>query len=538
MAALLVAMTGCQKEPQANESEVGAESVGYVSLKISLPKETATKADPDMLQNGTGKEYVVNDVTVIFYNANNGYVYHTTVDARPWQNNATGSNITATGKTGAIQVETSEQTLYALALVNADGIYSEGDFVNVGWPDFRAKISGNYDSKLVEDFIGSNKNDFFMSNAPYYEDGEFKSLVPVEVQANAEDALANAKPINVERAVAKVQVKYFNSLHQQEPTNDLGDIARVVGWNLDITNRQTYPVRRCFTESDDAEMDALNTWFINGTLSQAIYDGSRINWAVDPNYSNSEYVYDPTDLGRPYRHANDSDLTLEDVDGTCAYCFENTFNIKCMNENQTTSVLLKVRYTPFIDNNGDNANDITDNDETWFTVGLGKTRMTCDQLADFIEAKLVEGNHPLRRYETKEKLIAALTAKAGKVDNLELDGESGIRLNEIVGEAVCYLNAICYYRIPIRHFDNDELGYTEEEFKQSFETNNGYVAKDLGRYGVVRNNWYNITINKISNPGSADIETPGSGPDDKTEQYVACDINILAWRLRSQSVDL
>lgn len=63
----------------------------------------------------------------------------------------------------------------------------------------------------------------------------------------------------------------------------------------------------------------------------------------------------------------------------------------------------------------------------------------------------------------------------------------------------------------------------------------------LGRYGVLRNNWYNIEITNIKNVGSAvvpeiKLNDPTSG--DKPENYISVRINVLSWAKRNQSVDL
>ena len=76
MAALLVTMTGCQKEPQVTEngSQNDVQTVGYVSLKISLPSTVGTKAVTEEFDEGSKNEYNVKDATVIFYDKDGKYV--------------------------------------------------------------------------------------------------------------------------------------------------------------------------------------------------------------------------------------------------------------------------------------------------------------------------------------------------------------------------------------------------------------------------------------------------------------------------------
>lgn len=74
------------------------------------------------------------------------------------------------------------------------------------------------------------------------------------------------------------------------------------------------------------------------------------------------------------------------------------------------------------------------------------------------------------------------------------------------------------------------------------------AAAWLGRWGIVRNNWYKITIDEIKGLGSPVPEdftgtadgTPGGTPDDnpKPKYYIAAHVHILPWAVRKQSVDL
>lgn len=92
-----------------------------------------------------------------------------------------------------------------------------------------------------------------------------------------------------------------------------------------------------------------------------------------------------------------------------------------------------------------------------------------------------------------------------------------------------------YYSSLIRHFqDGEGVGIPTSGIASA----NDYTLKHLGRYGVVRNNWYEININSISGPGDPVIPEPSEDPDDTAEGYINCTINILSWAKRSQNVDL
>lgn len=59
-----------------------------------------------------------------------------------------------------------------------------------------------------------------------------------------------------------------------------------------------------------------------------------------------------------------------------------------------------------------------------------------------------------------------------------------------------------------------------------------------GRYGVVRNTWYQLTVNKISRPGEPEIPDTPNIPDDQQEAYINVQVNILSWAVRQNNVDL
>ena len=492
--ALVMMAASCQKEPQATP-ENPTEVAGYVALKISLPSTEGTKADTPF-DDGEAYEYKVNDITVVFYNDSEEYVYHTGVSPDPWDKNGI-DNITVSGKTEAIAIE-SPSASKALVLVNVDGIIT--DFTKK-YAELNEEIAGT-----AATVTGASKDDFFMSNAPKNDGEKFTTLVPVTLAANETEALAAAAEVKVERAAAKVQVVYNNG--DPDFTTSRGT-AKITGWNLDITNKSFYPVRKGLDKVAD------NGWFKDdlSAINEGLLGANRIYMAVDPNYNEAVAAGAYT---TKFDKAGALDLGSEAV----AYCLENTFAINAMNETQTTRALLAATYTP----------TGLDEGTTWFQVGTGKTIMSIDDFAEYVVIKANEADLTATEAEVK-----ALSFVAGNCNALTFKTKT---LEDLVGDVTCYLNGVCYYPVKVRHFNESELGYADKDaFKTSFE-DGGYKANDLGRYGVLRNTWYKLTINSISNPGSPVAPDPTDIPDDKYEQFVACTIDILAWSVRSHDVEL
>ena len=112
-----------------------------------------------------------------------------------------------------------------------------------------------------------------------------------------------------------------------------------------------------------------------------------------------------------------------------------------------------------------------------------------------------------------------------------------------------YDDGYCYYRIPIRHFDDDQTPWnsapgmigngTDQAYAYStdgtvFSGTTEEIAEAkaqayLGRYGVVRNNWYNISIRSVTHVGSPIIPALTQNADDTVEQLLNATLKISAW---------
>lgn len=95
-----------------------------------------------------------------------------------------------------------------------------------------------------------------------------------------------------------------------------------------------------------------------------------------------------------------------------------------------------------------------------------------------------------------------------------------------------YLNGEAYYIARIKHF-NELTPWTAGT---AYGSDN---AAYLGRYGVLRNNWYSLSVTKISNLGYPEVpEVKPNVPDDENDQYINVEVKILDWAKRTQQIVL
>ncbi len=122
------------------------------------------------------------------------------------------------------------------------------------------------------------------------------------------------------------------------------------------------------------------------------------------------------------------------------------------------------------------------------------------------------------------------------------------------GQYYEYTGGKVFYEVRIKHFGDDLTPWNigtdnASTIDESYgNVTKGEVTKDerdndfLGRYGIVRNNWYDLEVNTIAKLGDprdpALWDTQWSGkPDDNKDQYIAVILHVLSWAKRSQQVE-
>lgn len=235
------------------------------------------------------------------------------------------------------------------------------------------------------------------------------------------------------------------------------------------------------------------------------------------------------------------------------YCLENTFDIEHMKQGQTTRVVFKAKYKP----NGFAADEtfykIGNSADLWNeenlkaqiaakaaeVVGVASSAITVDLDATENDIKNNAGTKLLVKENVKNGTTAVSDAQIADINaklGLKDAGTDPIK-DPIVGIAT-YKSGESYYIARIKHFGDADTPWNEGDATYGADNNDNNTMY-LGRYGVLRNNWYELTIGSVSGPGTPDIPTiKPTEPDDESYKYISVSVKILSWAKRPQTLDL
>lgn len=485
LAAVLL-FASCKNDKNQPKNEAGD---AYVSFTFNLP-QGGTRAGVDGknagdFYDGTADEQAIKTVRVVLFDPSSEVVKYafdyniTATGGAAATGEIAGTATAAKFTTKAKKVETQDYKMLAILNGTADVLAAtaEGKYLK----DAQAVLTSD-----VKTLSGDGKA-IMMSND--------RGLVEVKSTSMKEkDAEAEAAPVtvNVDRILAKVFVGGTPECKNGKLTN--------IKWQLNTTNTKTF-IYRQFGK-------IAATDFPDETATDA---STRFNrYAKDPNYSGAFNAADFNYLeGTPEITGT---FGYDDANGQ--YCLENTMDAASQKVQQTTSFILSGTWTP---DNHDGIN-FTEG-KTWYDwKGWSFTTAKMVEYKAAIDANNTETDIKGTPAGFKAALKAALAS-------MTVDAQGDVTASGTFGEIVAYKGGVCYYQTNlIRHF-NDTLSGKEM----------GY-----GRYGVVRNNIYKINITKISQPGEPTVTNDKDNPgnDDPTKVFVAFDITINPWIVRTQDIEL
>ena len=553
----------------SGENESGAS---YASITIDLPTTSGTRAANDKFDGGTASEYAVNDATLLIFekdgSSENAYKFVEKAslgNLEPWKkNNTNGITTEATITAELKNAKVGNTDYYALVILNNK---DKNDAEKVTLPTGTTTYGAwNVAASATAANLVDNTKGFYMANAPEFTQNgtEPTTLVPIKgIYRTKEEA--HSKPgttVHVERGLAKVTVgsnsssDYFSTDGAAVTENKYkNDNVKITNWALDVTNNFSFPVHmttgleKGATLTGQTIQSYATIWNnvnkkTDRFVSQLKAEGAfkRVYWGIDPNYS-----MDLSDLAKckaqfTLAETNGTGVTWNNGSGSDKplYCLENTFDINNMLQGQTTRVLLKATYTPSV--------LASETDKTFFMIGNSSDIWTKENLTAQIKSKAEEVLKTTTGVTVtlKDKLLEGGThfldattveIKSGEDDKTsevvdQLNTKLGLNKTNGVGIKT-YKNGESYYIARIKHFGDDLTPWNAGE---TYGTDND---KYLGRYGVLRNNWYDLTINSISGPGYPDVpKVKPDTPDDEDTKYINVSVKILDWAKRSQEVNL
>lgn len=448
---------------------------------------------------------------------------------------------------------------------------------------------------MISELPTNIANGLIMVNAPLSNVGSQSSGAPSAgsvtilstvdkgcIQTSA--AAAASKPaakVYVERTTAKVTLTGTDKLS--------GDIAnallsesgpklkyQVLGIALDNYNKNSYLVRNVsgyndwYTLTSTKDLSSLSTRY--RFVGNSDVDGKyRIYWAKDENYDNvfngelkTDTITSPTATSV---HQFIDISTLGDGKVSNAmYCNENVFDVERMKWDNTTRAIIKV-HLGASDDHADyimwNDDSKTYNKYTSATgaggamakeiVGLAAFRSKYGDSFDAskVSVSLAHPDGSLPNTYVVDKVTIINNGTTVELNSSSSDEELNVfkAVKSYFGTINYFVKGIAYYQVLIQHFGNDLTPWNDGEGNPtSGGIDETYPSANrdknyLGRYGVLRNNWYNLTINGVNAIGTPYIPNVKStenkdNPDDQLKSYISVEINILSWAKRDQGVIL
>lgn len=573
LAGLMLGSCSSSDDIAGTSEKFSADGKGYVNITLNLPTQpqSTSRAANDKFEHGVADEYKVNDATLIlFAGANEAAAnFKAAYTLSGWKTEAQteqiSTKLTKVQQINAIAAESSDK-IYAFVVLNHNHALkvtaANGLQVGTSTTDF----TGTFETLSKEVMNPTLKKDnLMMSNAVIVSmpgSADFSSvdattLTDVTASIASSESEATTKPaanIYVERLAAKVTLA--NATGTSSNTVSVGTATAktfsysLEGWRLANVNTSSYLTRQYdntwngylsdvadFGGSVSSEYTA-NKYRFAGINEIATGKGYRTYWGKDANY----------DVVPAFTDGN-AEPTL--AGGADTYCYENTFNVVHQNVKETTCAIVKMKITPNGYSDG-TFFTIDDNKGVVYPIAEVKKEIGKRFLAE-MGASIGTTYYPSTTGTIKVSDVQ-FDDKAGVVEIKKIILTDGTTPKEVLDTDLAAFKALkaikvnefkdgyAYYTILIKHF-GDEL----TPWNPATKATESYPGTDkeknwLGRYGVLRNNWYKLEVTGVaaigaSTPGELDVNNDNT-PDDNLKRYISCKINALSWAVRTQKTVL
>lgn len=538
LACAAMMMCACSSDDgNGSENPNIASEAQYLAVNIVNVGTTPTRAAVPGYEDGTAEESKINKIRFYFFHADGSaytlegattgsvdYYLEKDISASDINDNdGTGTVEKITNAILVINGTTKKAPASVIAVVNPQSLTSLGTGAK-NLNDLTNTLTGS------QFYTVATKDQFVMTNSVYVEAG--RTVCPVTVAGhigtNAEDAKTKAIDIYAERVVAKVDAdlqggslvantagtsKYGMKVGTYGASTDI--YAVIDGWGVADENDNAY-----------VEKHITNTWSDTdlGIATWTTTDYHRSFWETSPAFS----------AGTPTNHT------------FAAYTAQHNDVLYTLPNTPTTAV---------------DAADVYKNDLTKFLVTA---------TLKYKDAGGIWQNAEICKYQGVEYLgIDALKEAIATTYN---------KYYKLVGSAYTPIQAsdvdFTTTGTSLKDYEVSPVLKTTETYYKKDPTGTGYtpltasdniskypaeVRKDgkayyfipishlatnaakVGYYGVVRNHWYKIALKSLTGYGTPvydkDKTIDPTMPEDQAT-YLAAKINVLQWRVVSQSVDL
>ena len=572
LAGLMLGSCSSSDDLTGGNTPANQSGKGYVAFNINLPSQSGRSSragsENDQFDAGMKSEYDVKNATLLLFDgvdeSTAQFKMAYPLNTAPWTNKGNTDNVTTTSATIVQQVEAPSTNYLALVVLNSNNVFTLGTNGSI-------TIDGSSFSGTLNDFLAKStategkdltKAGFYMANAPLANKvggssdpsgATIKTLVSLDGKIKETEAEAKSAPaeIYVERGVAKVTMQKgsVTSVAGSKPASSTSDVAfEVNSWTLDNTNKTTYLVRSTegygswLSLASNATPGVTNKYRFVGSneVGSGMY---RTYFAKDPNYD--------TKGNKSATFNSSATFSSEFGNENPQYCFENTFDVDNQIDKYTTRVLIKAKL-----NNGSTFYVINGDENTIFDRTAVEKEIKKQFLLEY--GSWIKANVTSPTTVDENSLTVDFTDGAGAVtlNSIEITGVtyvSGVTslpsdyietVMARLGSIQEYKNGESYYFVRIKHFGDNLTPWNSTETEKPSSTTGVYPSgtnRDgnyLGRYGVLRNNWYDIEVQGVKGLGSPTVPTVTTDTDDELKSYIAVKINVLSWAKRTQGAIL
>lgn len=549
----------------------GADGQGFVNVTLNLPTQpqSTSRAINDQFDHGDAAEYNVKDATLIlFAGADEATAkIKAAYNLSGWKKDLTPSAQISTtlSKVQKINVISALPTdkIYAFVVLNHNDALkvTSTNTLQVNGVEFTGTFADlsneNISKSLTKDnLMMSNAVIISKSGSADFSSEKATTLTDVTDKIYATESEAtthSAADIYVERLAAKVTLAKATGTSTN--TVSVGTATAktfsysLEGWRLANVNTSSYLTRQYdntwnsymsnaadFTTTSHVDYDN-NSYRFAGISAIATGKGYRTYWGKDANYDSEASFSDGT---------NEPNLLGDES----TYCYENTFNVAHQNVKETTCAIVKMKITPNGYSDG-TFFTIDDNKGVVYPIAEVKKEIGKRFLAE-IGATNVKANYYPGTTATINVKDVEFADAAGVVTITKMTLTDGAHDKDVTAADLAtfkptikvneFKDGYAYYTILIKHF-GDEL----TPWNPSTKTTVSYPDPNseqnwLGRYGVLRNNWYKLDVTGVaaigaSTPGELNVNNDDT-PDDNLKRYISCKINALSWAVRKQGTVL